>query len=1083
MTHYKMYKSGKHWIVAGIVSGAVVLGAGNATAHADEQPSADVESVRVTAESETGNTVTLKTTPGIATTITGEQSGEVPPTGENPETRGVTESREPTPTPADQPVAPEAPVTDTGSTGPTVQTSNVENSTNKSASTTPEPNVPQAVATSTSLDSATKTSVTPTLAAAPLVQKQLAQTPVVTAAPKQATDSIDQWMPNKTLQKVVLLTLQDLHATDKTWNSVADITQEDLLRLDSLNVADGKGYDTYIDGKTPFSLEGLQYAKNLTSFTAGGSLNIEPGAYHGDIVDVSPLANLQKLTTLELRQNRITDVSPLANLKNLKVLSLQYNHIRDFSPLKEYKGEIRTSAQFIMLDPLLVSEKDRTGHMQIQCKTITGEVVQLLGPGAILEPVFIHPGQFKQDHRIYHIGGNARPDGNGGLVFSFIQDQKPGTATPPAQFADFVNIIVQPDYYYLLGQYGEPMKEKDFYVVQPYRISTDAASVTVKYQDKDGKKLADDQVLPAGLIGEDYSTKPRDISGYQLVKTPENATGKYGKESIVVTYIYAQTAAPVTVHYQDRDGNKVAADEVLPAGLVGDDYTTKPADVKGYKLVTTPENATGTYGKESIEVTYIYAQTAASVTVHYQDRDGNKVAADEVLSEGLVGDKYTSKPATVQGYKLVTTPENATGTYGKEYIEVTYIYAQTAASVTVHYQDRDGKKVAADEVLSEGLVGDDYTTKPATVQGYKLVTTPENATGKYSKENIVVIYVYAQTAAPVTVHYQDKDGKKVAADEVLSAGLVGDDYTTTPRDVSGYKLVATPENATGKYSATPITVLYVYAKDEIQPPVTPPAEEATVTVHHQTADGKTVAPDVVQSGKVGTDYVTHPATPKGYKLVKTPANATGKYSATPITVLYVYAKDEIQPPVTPPAEQTTVTVHHQTADGKTVAPDVVQSGKVGTEYVTQPATPKGYKLVTTPANATGKFGKENIVVTYIYAPVETGGGETPGPSNPGDGGNGGSETPGPSNPDTDTTITESGDGDTVDTETPAKPIVTPTATGSAAVTGVPINRKPQTATILPQTGEQSTKSSVWGIIGLSVAWGVLGLLGVKRKMR
>lgn len=988
-TRYKMYKKGKHWIVAGIVSGAVMLGAGNVTAQADTGASADVGSSLVTEESGTGKSMAndstqepavkeaFATAPGAPVT---DEAAEVGDSNEEVEPDVTTVTSESLAPVTDQPASGESSAADSDRETPADNVEDVTISDESAGAkitppvtrtpTVPEVTMPagQPVAPATS----TKVHAESSLAAVPLVKKQLARqsAPVVTAA-DPATTNIDQWMPNKTLQKVILLTLQDVKDAAKTWKSVADITQDDLLLLTTLDVKDGKGYDTYIDGKTPFSLEGLQYATNLTWLSMGASLNIEPGAIFGDIVDVTPLTNLQKLTSLDLQGNRIEDISPLANLKNLDSLYLAYNHIRDFSPLKGFKGDMNSLGQFIMLDPLLVSDKDRTGHMQVQCITIDGEVVQLTVGQAVIEPVFASPEKDKQDYHFYFTGGKPKPDGNGGIYFDTIQDQQPGSADSPISA---VNAIALPDHYYLTGHYGT-----DFNVVQPYIIVDTAADVIVHYQDKDGKKLADDKVLSGGLIGEDYKTTPIDVPGYKLTGQSENTTGKFSKDKIEVTYVYKQVAGPVTVHYRDKDEQKVADDKVLPEKSVGDDYTTTPMEIPGYKLVKVPTNATGKYGKESIDVTYYYAQTAASVTVQYQDKDGQKLAADKVL--------------------------------------------------------------------------------------------PEKS--------------------------------------------VGDDYTTTPIEIPGYTLMGQPTNASGKYSTDSVTVTYIYAKNEVKPPVAPPVEQTTLTVHHQTADGKVVAQDDIYSGAVGMTYVTYAASPAGYKLKKTPGNATGTFGEKDFEITYIYELVE-------------------TGGSETPGPGTPGGGDNSGGETPDPGTPGDGNNGGGETPAPGNPGDGNTGGCEGPNPGNPGGGETPNPGTPGGGNNGGGQTPGPSipgpsAPDTgnngngneipgtsqpgtgtgtdnpgqtpvgniptpvpDTSTGGAGDGANA-TTLPSNPSVAPTpiiSAGSPATISVASpNRptstisQPQSAVMLPQTGEKPTQSSVWGFICLSVTWGVLGLLGVKRKMR
>jgi len=50
-----------------------------------------------------------------------------------------------------------------------------------------------------------------------------------------------------------------------------------------------------------------------------------------------------------------------------------------------------------------------------------------------------------------------------------------------------------------------------------------AADVTVKYQDQYGNSLADSETL-SGNVGEKYNRKTKEISGWQVLETPANAS-------------------------------------------------------------------------------------------------------------------------------------------------------------------------------------------------------------------------------------------------------------------------------------------------------------------------------------------------------------------------------------------------------------------------------------------------------------------------------------------------------------------------------------------------------------------------------
>ena len=72
------------------------------------------------------------------------------------------------------------------------------------------------------------------------------------------------------------------------------------------------------------SLEGLQYAVNLTQLTANSNV----------ITELSPIAYLGHLRTLYLNDNHISDLTALTYLKNLKTLYLENNRIVELSALK-----------------------------------------------------------------------------------------------------------------------------------------------------------------------------------------------------------------------------------------------------------------------------------------------------------------------------------------------------------------------------------------------------------------------------------------------------------------------------------------------------------------------------------------------------------------------------------------------------------------------------------------------------------------------------------------------------------------------------------------------------------------------------
>ena len=92
------------------------------------------------------------------------------------------------------------------------------------------------------------------------------------------------------------------------------ITQQRMLEITTLK-ASGKGIT---------NLTGLDNATNLKHLYLAGRRGVS---------DISALANLIKLETLNLSGQAVSDITPLSNLVNLVYLSIEKNYVSDISPL------------------------------------------------------------------------------------------------------------------------------------------------------------------------------------------------------------------------------------------------------------------------------------------------------------------------------------------------------------------------------------------------------------------------------------------------------------------------------------------------------------------------------------------------------------------------------------------------------------------------------------------------------------------------------------------------------------------------------------------------------------------------------
>ncbi|MFQ6173997.1 MucBP domain-containing protein, partial [Streptococcus anginosus] len=243
--------------------------------------------------------------------------------------------------------------------------------------------------------------------------------------------------------------------------------------------------------------------------------------------------------------------------------------------------------------------------------------------------------------------------------------------------------------------------EGDSHVVYVYKKKTPApqpqpktGNVDVKYVDEDGNEVApSEQVKTNAPVGEDYTTSPKNVAGYEFVKLSPNsasANGKVTEGDSHVIYIYKKkTPAPqpqpktgnVDVKYVDENGNEVAPSEQVKTNApVGEDYTTSPKNVDGYEFVKLSPNSASANGKVTegdSHVVYVYKKKTPAPTVHpitsFVDTKGNTLIPSE---DGEQPKKE------IPGYRFVETKKLPNG-------DTEHVYEKVKTS----HKDKDGNEI------------------------------------------------------------------------------------------------------------------------------------------------------------------------------------------------------------------------------------------------------------------------------------------------------------------------------------------------------------------------------------------------------
>ncbi|ECQ0702840.1 hypothetical protein FXK32_14310 [Listeria monocytogenes] len=485
-----------------------------------------------------------------------------------------------------------------------------------------------------------------------------------------------------------------------------------------------------------------------------------------------------------------------------------------------------------------------------------------------------------------------------------------------------------------------------------YVYQANGYQLTSTFKDQQGKTIAPDDVdTKTYHVNDPYTTTAKNIPGYTLVTTPANDQGNFGTSDITVDYVYKAEDYTLTSTYKDAQGKELKQPVVDSKKYhIQDNYSTSAATIPGYTLVATPANETGTFHTSDVTVNYVYKLTDLKLTSTYKDAQGTELKPPVVDSKTYhIQDNYATTAAVIPGYTLVATPANQSGTFGSTDIQVNYVYQAVAYKLTSTYKDQQGNDLALPKVDSKTYhIQDGYTTSDIAIPGYTLVAAPTNQTGTFGASDVTVNYVYKANDYTLTSTYKDAQGKELKTPVIDSQKYhINDTYTTTGATIPGYTLVAAPANQSGTFGAANVTVNYVYKADDY-----------TLTSTYKDANGKELKAPVVDSKTYHTkdNYSTSAATIPGYTLVAAPANQTGTFNTSNVTVNYVYKANEY-----------TLTSTFKNVQGTELKPAIVKKGFIIKDgYATSGVTIPGYTLVATPSNKKGTFGASNVTVNYVY---------------------------------------------------------------------------------------------------------------------
>lgn len=314
------------------------------------------------------------------------------------------------------------------------------------------------------------------------------------------------------------------------------------------------------------------------------------------------------------------------------------------------------------------------------------------------------------------------------------------------------------------------------------RYTPKTSELVVHYVDESGNKIADD-VRKTYTFGDKVQIISPTITGYIPDLAAITIDNYSGQAEYTVTYRLRDLT--VTIKYVEVNSNGYRMLDTATATVkYGASFTQTLPVIEGY----TTEEKKLSVGPvtEDLTITVEYTRAFFDLTVNYTD-EGGKVVGSFVKSI-QAGSPYDLPLTAPSGYRL--SQSRLKGTMGLQAetinVEVTTI-AGYNFTLTIRYQDEDGKSVLADKTYRYAA-GASYDIPLEKIKGY--VADRTSVSGVMGKEDkVITITLTKKPIHKLTIEYVDKKGNVVATKEMEMTE--GETYQFNVEELEGYTLKAT----------------------------------------------------------------------------------------------------------------------------------------------------------------------------------------------------------------------------------------------------------------------------------------------------
>ena len=313
-------------------------------------------------------------------------------------------------------------------------------------------------------------------------------------------------------------------------------------------------------------------------------------------------------------------------------------------------------------------------------------------------------------------------------------------------------------------------------VTVTYYYKLKEALLTVKYLEYETNKEVAPTKTSTVYYGEQYTTSSSEevTANYELLKKTENFEGFVNTDTIEVTYYYQKKDSSLETTITKEGPTEIISKSEKVAYKIN--YNAKITDYLGSATITIVDNLPyaidteksnldgGTYNEETKTITWQYIEDEVDASKETQIISVEKSIS--LVYKGIVSTERTMTNTASGNIKLDNNERNI------EIQEVTYLKIN-GTIIVHHYLEGTTTKIAED-IKTNGLVGETYISNKIEKEGYKLTKEPKDKNHIYQDEITEVIYEYERLKFDIITKVNGDTGGNITGDEVV---YYGDDST------------------------------------------------------------------------------------------------------------------------------------------------------------------------------------------------------------------------------------------------------------------------------------------------------------------